>query len=230
MTRDEAIRKVLRCLRLSQSSNPHEAATALRHARKLMDEYGVTATDAQAAEYSEQLSKVCGRGKTLPTSIMVLLNLIARGFRCEPVLIGTQRFLDSPMTNRVAFIGRGSDPAVAAYAFDVMRRQLDRDRLQHIARTRKRAHREARGEAFARGWVAAVQSLFPAAELDDDHRQALAVAKRHHYPDTVVGRPREVSKGGRANEGDLAAGWIAGSQARFHAGVAGEGPRRLGSG
>lgn len=229
MTRDEAIRKVLRCLRLAKSSNPNEAATALRQARKLMDEYGVNEADAAAAEYSEQLSKTCGRGQALPASIITLLNLVARGFRCEPVIVGEQRYWDSPITHRVAFVGRGSDPTVAVYAFDVLRRQLDRDRLKHIARTKKRANREARGEAFALGWVAAVQGLFPAAELTDEERQALQIAKRKHYPDTSLADSKQIAKG-KVRDDDRYAGLLAGRQARLHAGVTGEGQRRLGHG
>ena len=50
MTRAQALRRIRACLRLSASSEPHEAAAALRQAQALMREYGVTASEADLAD------------------------------------------------------------------------------------------------------------------------------------------------------------------------------------
>lgn len=228
MNREAALKKVLKCLRLAKSSNPNEAATALRHARRLMEEFGITESDAASAEYTEAISKTCARGTNVAPSIGLLINVIADGFRCESVAHVRRTSWGSPHSITVEFVGRGADPTIAAYAFDCMRRQLDRDRRNHIARVRKRANREARGEEFAWGWVLAVEHLFPAAELSEDESMALRAALEARHPVMQKLKPREMGKGGKVSENDFGAGWEAGEKARLHAGVTGEGQRRLG--
>lgn len=230
MTRAEALKKVLKCLRLASSSNPNEAATALRHARKLMDEYGITDADAATAEYLEATSKTCARGKTVPPSICMLINMVADGFRCTTVCTVNRKAWGTAPSVTVNFIGRGADPTIAVYAFDVLRRKLDRDRLKHITRIRKRANREARGEVFAQGWVSAVQRLFPAAEMEERDARALHAALKALHPVLAEQKPREMGKGGKVRESDFHSGWDAGEKAQLRAGVAGEGQRRIGYG
>ena len=58
MNRDQALRKVMACLRMAGSSNPTEAATALRQARALMEKYGLNEADAAAA--------ICGAAFSRP--------------------------------------------------------------------------------------------------------------------------------------------------------------------
>lgn len=228
MNREAALKKVLKCLRLSKSANEHEAAAALRQARKLMDEYGITSEDAATSEYAEARSHVCARGTSLPCSLNALIRLVAEGYRCEPVCVVRRTTWGSAASIRVAFVGRGADPTVAAYAFDVLRRQLDRARLKHIGRVRKRANREARGEVFARGWVSAVQDLFPAADQDEQQLVALKQAVSRLHPEVETRASREIKALNAASSSDWVAGRVAGKHARLHAGVAGEGQRRLG--
>ncbi|UCU92660.1 DUF2786 domain-containing protein [Hydrogenophaga taeniospiralis] len=45
MTRDEALKKIKKCLALSRSANEHEAAAALRHAQKLMQAFSLAEED-----------------------------------------------------------------------------------------------------------------------------------------------------------------------------------------
>jgi hypothetical protein len=45
--------KIRKCLALSQSANEHEAAAALRQAKKLMEAHNISAEDVKAAEVSE---------------------------------------------------------------------------------------------------------------------------------------------------------------------------------
>ncbi len=47
MTRDKALAKIKKCLALGRSTNPHEAAAAMRQAQKLMAEHGLNDTDVK---------------------------------------------------------------------------------------------------------------------------------------------------------------------------------------
>lgn len=225
MNRDAALRKVLACLRLAKSNNPNEAAAALRHAKALMREYGLSEDDALAAEIHCAEAVTTCRASAPPTSLAVLVNMVARGYTCEPLLT----FIPG-RGMRVEFYGAGVDAKVAAYAFIVLFRQLDKARLAHIRRIRKRGNRAARGEAFALGWVAAVLALFPAAELSDDRRRALAAAVRRAAPTAENSPSRDLTKRGEVRDSDYGRGLQAGRGAQLHQGIEGDAQRRIGQG
>lgn len=221
MTREQALRKVLACLRRSKSTNPNEAAIALRQARSLMEQYGLTEDDAVAAEIRNFDSPTRSRGATPMQSVLGLARLVANGYRCEMAIVCTR--LES---TSIRFYGTFADAQVAAYAFTVLRRQMEAARLKHTARIRKRANKERRGEEFAYGWVLAVSALFPKAELTDEQDRARKRAIAIDLPGADETSGREVTRG-RAGAGDRLAGFIAGKNARLHSGLAENGQRRL---
>ena len=45
MDQEKIIDKIKKCLALAKSDNPHEAATALRQAQKLMEQHNLTEQD-----------------------------------------------------------------------------------------------------------------------------------------------------------------------------------------
>ena len=218
MDRETAIRKVLRCLRLASSANPHEAATALRQARAMMDEFGLTEADAYASEVHEADAATRCRGAKPTTSLMFLIAVVADGFRCE-VVIDRERGWPGEGKTTVRFYGAGSDAEVAAYAFTVLRRQLEADKSRQTRRIRKRANKEARGEEFAIGWVSAVRRLFPKVELTSEQQAALDAAIHARNGELREETGREIGKRGRAGWNDRDAGHAAGSNARVNPGL-----------
>lgn len=226
MTRDQAIRKVLACLRLSASSNPHEAANALRQARALMDKYGLTEADAAASEIHDAEAATRARGAQLPRSLCFLATVVADGYRCESVIHCRPNFFGSGSTS-VRFYGAGADAEIAAYAFTVLRRQLEADKAAHTKRVRKRANKARRGEDFALGWVSAVAQLFPKDALPEGRETAIAAAIKHRSGETKPTTGREIGKTGRANPNDGWAGYEAGKGAQLNPGLTESGQRRL---
>lgn len=219
MTREQALRKVLACLRLAKSSNPTESATALRQARALMAQHGLTEGDAAAAGITEADAPTGFRGGMVPQSMLMLANLVAAGYRCEVVIY-------RGLKTRLRFFGTYADAKVAAYAFTVLRRQLQKDKLRHVSRIRKRANREARGERFAKGWVSAVGKHFDIAELPPGHQQAIDAAIRLRFGELSTTTGKELGKSGRTSEQDLYAGYTAGQRAQLNQGLT-EGQRQL---
>ena len=216
MDRQTAIRKVLRCLRLSTSSEPNEAAAALRQARALMTEHGLTEADAYASEIHDAEAPTRCRGAQLTRSLSFLANTVAEGFRCEVVVHQT---LGYQAKTSVHFYGAGSDAEIAAYAFTVLRRKMESDRTRHTARIRKRANKEARGEQFAIGWVQAVRRKFAPAELPDGRADAVEAAIAAKAPGITRSDAREIGKHGKATWADAAHGYLKGSEARVNAGL-----------
>jgi len=227
MTSDQAMRKVLRCLRMSKASNPHEAAAALRQARALMKKFGLTESDAAASEITSADAPTRSRGGMVPNSVAVLAAIIAEGYRCE-VLIKRVRDHAGRGSTRIAFHGLSSDAQVSAYAFTVLRRQLDADKSVHLKneeRRRRRRYTQAKrsqlGELFAMGWAYAVRDLFPRAEVSDAHQQALQTAIAKLTPNKV-GLGSKTKKPETSDEISMqVAGVLAGTNAKLHRGVGG---------
>lgn len=59
-SRERALEKIKKCLALAESTNPNEAESALRQARKLMEKYQLEMSDvdsSRADEYVHQVGK-----------------------------------------------------------------------------------------------------------------------------------------------------------------------------
>lgn len=239
MNRENAMRKVLACLRLAQSSNPHEAANALRQARALMSKYGLTEADAAAAKITSSAAATRGRGAMVAQSVVLLARVIADGYRCR-VLISLEK-VQTPEgktcggRTRVEFFGLRSDAQVSAYAFTVLRRQLESDKSLHLKGVIKRsrsklklADRKRIGELFSIGWVSAIKELFPREAVEPEHEKALQAAIDR---DNIAVTPHELDvakmkpKTGRGGARDLearVAGYFAGKGAKLHQGLEGK--------
>src|SRR3546814_17733487 len=50
---DRVLNKIQKCLALSKSAEPHEAAAAMRQAQKLMDKYNIDNSTVELAEIGE---------------------------------------------------------------------------------------------------------------------------------------------------------------------------------
>lgn len=224
MTREQAIRKVLACLRLASSSNPTEAATALRQARTLMSKYGLTEDDALAAEIHDLDAKTGFRGGELPQSLLWLAGMVASGYRCRVVMVRERHWQGGKTALR--FFGAGADAQIAVYAYTVLRRQLDTDRRKHIARVRKAANRQVRGEQFALGWVRAVARLFPADVLPEGRAKALDAAVSARLGAVGAAEARKLAKSGKRDPSDQSAGYWAGRRAELNQGLS-EGQKKL---
>lgn len=219
MNRDAILRKIKACLRLAASSNPNEAAAALRQAQAMMAKHDVSAAEVSDVGQADVLTRY--RGQTPPTSVLMLARMCADGFGAAVVIIGDWR------RTTLRFYGLDGAAHVAEYAFAVLRRQMDRDRLKHIARVRKRGNREARGETFARAWVQALSHLFPSIELAEDKRIALDEHIGLQHPNTEKTNGRDLTKRGKATDDDAWAGHCAGKNAQLNRGVGSAAPGAL---
>lgn len=223
MNRAAILRKVKACLRLAASSNPNEAAAALRQAQAMMRAHGIT--HAEAMDVDEADVNTRNRGLMPPVSICRLATLVADGFGARMIICAEQTFRGS--ATFIRFYGTDGAAEIAAYAFTVLRRQLDASRLKHIARIRKRGNRDARGEVFARAFVFAVAALFPAATVAEDKRLAVDQVFKQRYPNSTTGSGRDLTTRGKHTENDAVAGYVAGKSAKLARAVNGASQRAL---
>ncbi|MCG6887551.1 MAG: DUF2786 domain-containing protein [Proteobacteria bacterium] len=175
------IDKIAKCLRLSESGNPNEAASALRQARRLMHKYAVSEDDVRAAEVAEAAINT-GLDYTPPFWVLALGNLVARAFDCEMFLA---RHFGCPPEYR--FIGLGHGPKVATYTFRVLLRQLNLSRDNFIAGMSEfdADERQRRGDVFAQAWLFRVARTVTEFVTNERTRKAVAAHIRSEYGETA---------------------------------------------
>ncbi|OQS36656.1 hypothetical protein B0T40_09680 [Chromobacterium haemolyticum] len=213
--------KIKKCLALSKSSNEHEAANALRQAQALMRKHDITDSDILIAEVREAHTPA-GAKKNPIRREASLAHLTAKAFNCDHLLSTYSS------GGRWKFIGPGSAPEVAAYAFSVLARQLRKARAEFITTKCKRlirASKTRRADLFCEGWVAAVRQLVADLANSTQAKTAISAYMAKHYPDLDSFTPRN-RQGERALlKGDYAArsdGWQAGKAAQLRNGLAGQ--------
>lgn len=223
MDRDTALEKVKKCLALAGSSNPHEAAAAMRQAQKLMQLFDISETDISISDVKEEGVSACDN--SLRTWEAAMANMIAAAFSCGVFVKHGQRWTQSCRLKRFVdwtFYGVGAAPTVAAYAFKVLSRQCLRDRQVFIATQSKRikqSTKTARGDAFAMAWVHSVQALVD--RLADNERNDALLAeyieKTHPAMGEVKPPARHLSR--YVNSDSYVEGARAGRRARLEKGV-----------
>ncbi len=77
---DKVIQRIRKCLALGTSPEPHEAAAALRQARKLMDQYGISDDQVKLADVNEKSASAGRDAQTPPSWITDLARIICEAF------------------------------------------------------------------------------------------------------------------------------------------------------
>lgn len=163
--------KIKKCLALSSSDNPHEAAAAMRQAHALMTAHGVSAEQITMADIGEAQASSRTMARNKPSKWEgALAAMVGKAFGCQLML---RRFavIDQPKAivneGSYIFVGIKAQAQVAAYTFDVLARKCKKVRTAWIAkklegissqRGGKRAA-TALGDEFAMGWVAQVTNV-----------------------------------------------------------------------
>lgn len=229
--RKKIIDKIKKCLALSASSNEHEAAAALRQARKLMEAHGISDLEMQAAGASEYRQRAGAQASPSQWETNLAVS-IADAFGCRAIF-SPAVFLLRPRADWV-YIGCGAAPEVAGYAFAVLHRQGKRAREQHIKTALKRCKlgtKTRRADLFCEGWVSAVVGKIEAFAGNDVQSQAIDAYLATTYPSlrSLNSRDRNEGRSLRDHEfADLISGKLSGRSAELNRGVGGEQQRQIG--
>lgn len=151
MDKAKVLEKIKKCLALSQSANENEAAQALKQAQALMRQYSITDIEVELSAVTET---GVGSAASLPSWHQLLISRCAKAF-------GVECYLERCCgTAEVRFFGLGVKPELAAYAYEVLLRQLKKSRREYIktelVRVRSASNKTARADQFCMGWVYAV--------------------------------------------------------------------------
>jgi hypothetical protein len=229
MDKDTALRRIRKCLALSASNEPEEAAAAMRQAQKLMEQFNIEHPELQASTASHQWVK--SRAKARPPLYEVhMANVLAKGFGCD--LIFSQEWLSADLHGGYNFIGVAPAPEIASYTFTVLRRKLLQARADYtaIALKRYRKNKVAAADAFCTGWaVSACGKVLPAAPVPEQVRAIAAYRAREFGATSVTkGNDRAVAVKSLPDHHKMR-GYIAGDKVTVQPGVGGAAaPAQLG--
>lgn len=143
---NKIIDKIYKCLRLSESGNPNEAASALRQAASLMKKHGISDTQVMAAEVNEGATQA-GERYNPPFWALALANLVAEAFECRNLIL--RQYGKSP---EFRFIGIGCKAEVATYSYTVLHRQLSQA-IEEFKLSVVDEEENRRTEVFAQAWL-----------------------------------------------------------------------------
>jgi hypothetical protein len=221
MDHDKAVQKIRKCLALSKSSNPNEAASALRQAQALMRQYGVTDDDVALSDVHEVGTRVAS--EVLPAWDTSLASTVASAFGCHrfvsSVQIGTRA-----CRSQWIFVGINPGADLARYAYEVLQRQCMAARKAHVAaqpKNCKQATKTARGDAFALAWVMAVSKMVQAFAGDDSRTELLESYMQAKHPGLASFKAKRRDLGRNVRDDSFWQGAQAGRQARLDRGVSG---------
>lgn len=157
LSTERAIDKIKKCLALSQSSNPNEAAQALKHAQALMRQYGVDEAMVADAELDEVAVATRSRSARRPSNWeRYLVALVGKAFGCRLM------FVQARDGGHYHYVGLRERAAVAGYTATVLLRQLRTARARHVAAQKSvwgeisRRTAKSLGDAFCVGWLSKV--------------------------------------------------------------------------
>lgn len=220
---DKQLSKIQKCLELAKSGNANEAANALAMAQKLMRKYGLSDEDIQFIEMGETTSVSQIQQKPV-LYVGCLVTEIAAAFGVVPMLI-TTRGKAHPQ-----FLGSKAKAMTAAYAFDVVYRQLKIARSDYIKTLHHRLlkkNKTIRADTFCEGWVLAVSSNLVADSIASEEQDRIDAYKKNKHK---LSGDEEPVKSVRRKSGsihDRAIGMEAGSKVRVHTPVDGEETKKL---
>lgn len=226
MDKDTAIKKIRKCMALAKSSNPNEAATALRQAQKLMEEFGVEHPELLAAEASSEFAK-SSCVKSPPQYEASLAKAIATAFACELIFSYQLSRTKYAMEGGYLFIGVSASPEIATYTYMVLRRQLAKARAEYIKTALKRYKKKTNAaDTFCEGWVWSVTSKIVAMAPAQEQKQAITAYMGIHHTTTVSLKTRE-TKETKSSANHAGNGYIEGKSVTLNRGVGASGAAAL---
>ncbi len=167
----KTLSKIKKCLALSSSDNPHEAAAAMRQAKALMEKHGVSANHITMSEIGEATAKSATMSRDKPANWeMCLAGMIGKTFGCKMMVSRSLYKSGHGHVNegQYVFVGLKQQAEIASYTASVLIRKCKKARSNFIAENMRglsalgggmKKKTTRMGDAFAEGWVAAISKL-----------------------------------------------------------------------
>ena len=196
MDNKTVLEKIKKCLALSQSANEHEAAQALKQAQALMRKY-------ELSEHDVELSKVTEAGaerrvaRSLSTWQWGVGHLVADVFGCYFYKEGKV----------VRFYGLGNRAELAAYAFDVVYRQIATARRKFMREEGagwSKNNRAYLADKYCEGWLVGAKDVVQDFAMPEKETALMETYKDSLNTRTVKGRSNHAHSCAASAAGDTA--------------------------
>lgn len=163
--KQKALKKIAKCLELGNSANVNEAANAIKMAHRLMMKYGLDKDDIEFIKMGKTQST-----HLLPANIGSNILRIIRGintkFGVEAVLLNHKGL------KRVEFIGEADRAIFAAFAFDIIYREMNEQtgqfRNSFAGTGTSSTEVTRRVNSFLSGWIEGALEKLPEIAPDED--------------------------------------------------------------
>ena len=174
---DRILDKIKKCLALSASSEPHEAAAALRQAQKLMEKFGVSESDIGRADIGQVEFRSAFSVSNIKDYELALVSTVAKAFGCKILWKKSSSHAQgADVYGRYIMIGLKSQVPVAEYTVSVLQRKLVKARAQFVVDLTERHHnvkldrayKVKQADGFCQGWVGSVAKTVFAFALNED--------------------------------------------------------------
>jgi hypothetical protein len=225
--------KIKKCLRLAQSSNPNEAATALRQAQILMEQHGVSMDDVVISDVDTSLAP-SGAGKTPPNHIAMLVDMVCQAFGAQAIYTQLMDSKSWTWKGHIEFIGINGAAEISAYAYEVLLRQLKRARSEYLKSLNKRLKQSTkvrRADIFCQGWVLAVSEKITPHQRTEAEKNAVSKYIDKRWSNKLKSKAPidRVSKARNHDYSAFDSGVSEGKKVQFHQGVNGRKQAAIGN-
>ncbi|HID4045029.1 TPA: DUF2786 domain-containing protein [Pluralibacter gergoviae] len=225
--KEKYLSKIKKLLNLARrSSNSHEAAAVLNQAQALMRRHKLSQSDVDLMDITSKASKGApSHAQSIPRYMAYLGQLICEAIGVRCYYSQQRNYMNSQKQNSVIFYEPDERPEIAAYAYDVLSRQLVKSRRTYIATLRrniKPATKTARADQFCEGWVEGAYQVIESFCVTETEKTLMAsfLAKLKQEQGASDLKAREAKKC-RGDEAAADAGYHEGQKARLSHGVSG---------
>ncbi|POT29867.1 DUF2786 domain-containing protein [Citrobacter braakii] len=225
---EKCLAKIKKLLNLARRSlNSHEAACALNQAQALMRKHKLSQNDIDLMDITSKASKGApSHAQNIPRYMTFLGQLICYAMGVNCYYSSRRNYMNGQKKNTVIFYGPNERPEIAAYAFDVLSRQMVKARRTFIASLRKNikpATKTARADQFCEGWAEGAYHTIETFVVTDTEKTLMTnflmkLRKERDFSDL---NPREAKKC-RGDQDAADAGFNEGLKARLNHGVSGK--------
>lgn len=229
MNKEKYLAKIKKLLNLARkSTNPNESANAIRQAQNLMREHNLTETDVDLMDITEASSKGApSDAESIPRYMGNLGQIVCLAFGV--CCYYSRRYTGyRGIPKRVAkFYGPAERPEIAAYAFDVLSRQMMAARREYLGSMRKSiktSTKTARGDTFCENWVQGAYQVFDDYIVKESEATLIEAYYNRMKQNGLEASEGRAAKSCRGADDAAHAGYAAGREARLHQGVSSNSP------
>lgn len=219
MSDKKILNKIKKLLALAKSTNPHEAANALRMAQKLMQENSLSQTDIELLEIQMESVRDVNQAQSIPTWSAMLARAVADAFGLDVIRARPALFSSYVMQ----FVGPAERVEIGSYCYMVLGRKLVKARsefLKSLNKRLKKTSKIARVNLFAIGWIQGVMAQVEKLVPNEKEQALIKQFQEREFGELTTTKTRHA----KATARDQDAGWAGyqqGRQVQLNAGVSG---------